>query len=122
MMRRGIIGALLAIAMLAAMAPSAAADPSANNTNVQYRTFTCADGNTYTGTYVGISANFLLVGTTNTFVITTFTEYLPTGPETFNYGVKGFDPSQLVTCSYRDPAGIYNVFSGFITPADTLPH
>ena len=98
----------------------AGADPgtSGNNPQVQYRTFSCDDGNTYSAGFVGVApGNFFLVGTTSMFVLKVFTEYLPSGEvKTFNYGIPGFDWSELITCSYTDPAGIRNVFSGFITP------
>ena len=51
------------------------------------------------------------------FAIKVFTEYFPEGgSKTFNYGIPGFDPGTLVTCSYTDPLGVLNVFSGFFTP------
>ena len=94
------------------------ADPAAANPQVQYRTFSCDNGQTYDGAFVGVApGNFLLVGTTSMFAIKVFTEYFPTGgSETFNYGSPGFDAGSLITCSYTDPTGILNVFSGFITP------
>jgi hypothetical protein len=70
--------------------------------------------------FVGVApASFLLVGTTDVFVIKTFTEYTAPGGQvifTHDSGIKGFDPSTLIACHYTDAAGIYNVFSGFITP------
>jgi hypothetical protein len=51
------------------------------------------------------------------FAIKVFTEVFPSGEvKTFNYGIPGFDPSSLVTCSYTDPQGVFNIFSGFLTP------
>jgi hypothetical protein len=101
-------------------AAPAIADPGSNNPQAQYRAFYDDHGNTYMGVYVGVApANFLLVGTTNVFATKTFTEYAyPGGPviATYNTGINGFDPSTLITCHYTDPAGIYNVFTGFITP------
>jgi hypothetical protein len=108
---------LLVLAGALATVASASAEPGNNNPNIEYRTFSCSNGVTYTGGFVGISANFFLVGSTNVFVFKEFTTYLPSGPETFNYGIKGFDPSTLLTCSYTDPDGNYNVLQGFITPA-----
>ena len=108
-----LVGALMAFTVT-----SASADPGSNNPKVQYRTFSCDDGILYSAGFVGVApGNFLLVGTTSIFVLKVFTEYLPSGEvKTFNYGIPGFDPSALITCSYTDPAGIRNVFSGFITP------
>jgi hypothetical protein len=95
---------------------AARAEPGANNPQVQYRTFSCDDGNTYSGGFVGsASADFFLVGSTNTFAIKVFTEYLPSGPKTFYTGIQGY-PGPLITCTYTDPQGIFNVFSGFFTP------
>jgi hypothetical protein len=95
---------------------SASADPGSNNPQVQYRTFTCDNGNTYSGGFVGFaSADFFIVDSTTTFAIKVFTEYLPSGPVTFYTGIQGY-PGPLVTCSYTDPQGILNVFSGFLTP------
>jgi len=100
---------------------SASADPGGNNPQVQYRTFSCDNGITYyNAVFVGFaSGSFLLSDSTNVFAVKVFTEYTSPGGEviaTFNYGIPGFDPSELITCSYTDPEGIYNVFSGFITP------
>jgi len=102
---------------LAAATP-AGADPgtSGHNPQTQYRTFSCDDGHTYTGGFVGnAAANFFIAGTTNTIAIKIFTEYLPAGPKTFSTGIQGY-PGPLVTCWYTDPQGIFNVFSGFFTP------
>jgi hypothetical protein len=120
-MRRRLGVGLLALVLASMIAlPVASADPGSNNPIVQYRTFFCDNGNTYNGAFVGVApANFLLVGTTNMFELKVFTEYTAPGGQvikTFNTGINGFDPSTLVTCHYTDPAGIYNVFSGFITP------
>lgn len=116
-MKRLALAFVLA-ALMGFSVASASADPGSSNPKVQYRTFSCDDGNTYSAGFVGVApGNFFLVGTTNMFVLKVFTEYLTSGEvKTFNYGIKGFDPSELITCSYTDPAGIRNVFSGFITP------
>jgi hypothetical protein len=97
---------------------SASADPGANNPIVQYRSFSCDNGATYRAGFVGVApGNFFLVDTTSVFVLKVFTEIFPDGTtETFNYGIPGFDPGSLVTCSYTDPQGVRNVFSGFLTP------
>jgi len=95
---------------------SASADPG-SSPQVQYRTFSCDNGNTYSGGFVGFaSADFFVGGTTNTFAIKVFTEFLPSGPKTFYTGIQGY-PGPLVTCSYTDPQGIFNIFSGFFTPS-----
>jgi hypothetical protein len=108
---------VLAGVLTAFTVASASADPGSNNPQVQYRTFSCDNGNTYSGGFVGFaSADFFVGGTTNTFAIKVFTEFLPSGPKTFYTGISGFDPSTLVTCSYTDPQGIFNIFSGFWTP------
>jgi hypothetical protein len=108
---------VLAGALLAFTVSSASADPGSTNPQVQYRTFTCNNGNTYSGGFVGIApADFFIVGTNDTFAIKIFTEFLPSGPKTFYTGISGFEPSALVTCSYTDPQGIFNIFSGFLTP------
>jgi hypothetical protein len=96
----------------------AKADPGGNNPKVQYRTFSCDDGNRYDAGFVGPSASFFIVDSTSVFAIKIFTEIFPDGTvKTFNYGIRGFDPSTLLTCSYTDPQGVLNVFSGFITPS-----
>jgi hypothetical protein len=108
---------VLAGVLLAFTVASASANPGSNNPQVQYRTFSCDDGNTYSGGFVGFaSADFFIIGSTSTFAIKIFTEFLPSGPLTFYTGISGFDPGTLVTCSYTDPQGIFNIFSGFLTP------
>jgi hypothetical protein len=115
-MRRFVFLLVAAAALMALTVAPASADPGSNNPQVQYRTFTCDNGNTYSGGFVGIApADFFIDGSTNTFAIKVFTEFLPSGPETFYTGIQGY-PGPLVTCSYTDPEGIFNVFSGFFTP------
>jgi hypothetical protein len=115
-MKRFIPLLVIACALMAFTTASASAD-AGSSSKVQYRTFSCDNGNTYTGGFVGFAAaDFFIVGTTETFAIKVFTEFLPSGPKTFYTGVSGFNPSTLVTCSYTDPQGIFNVFSGFLTP------
>lgn len=112
-----VAAGLLELALAAAITvPGASADPGRNNKNLQVRTFTCDDGNTYTGTFVGLPANFNLVGSTNVFAMKILTLYLPSGAVTYNYGIKGFASSPLISCSYTDPAGVFTTFSGWITP------
>jgi hypothetical protein len=110
---------LLALVLAAVIAvPVASADPGTNNPNVQLRTIDCDNGHSYDVGFVSpVSGTFFFVGSTNTFAIKVFTVD-PGGAneQTFNYGIKGFDPSSLLTCSYTDPEGVFNVFSGFITP------
>jgi hypothetical protein len=114
-MRRFLLLLVVAGALMAFAVAPASADPG-SNPQVQYRTFTCDNGNTYSGGFVGFaSADFFIVGSTTTFAIKIFTEYLPSGPTTFYTGIQGY-PGPLVTCSYTDPQGIFNVFSGFFTP------
>jgi hypothetical protein len=117
-MNRLVLALALVGVLLGFGAAAVSADPGSNNPKAQYRTFSCDDENTYSAGYVGVApGNFFLVGTTSMFVLKVFTEYLPSGEvKTFNYGIPGFDPSELITCSYTDPAGTYNVFSGFVTP------
>jgi hypothetical protein len=94
---------------------SASADPGSNNPQVQYRTFTCDNGNTYSGGFVGFaSADFFINGTTSTFAIKVF-KVFTSPPQTFYTGIQGY-PGPLITCSYTDPQGIFNIFSGFLTP------
>ena len=51
------------------------------------------------------------------FALKFFTTISASGEvQTFNYGIKGFDPSTLLTCSYTDPSGAFNIFEGFLTP------
>lgn len=107
-----LAGLLLSVAVAAA-----SADPGSNNPNVQYRTFSCDNGNSYNAGFVGPSASFFLTDSTSMFVIKVFTEYFPSGgSKTFNYGINGFDQGSLLTCWYTDPQGVYNVFQGFFTP------
>lgn len=115
-MKRFLLLVVFVSALIAFTVASAAADPGSSNPQVQYRTFTCDNGNTYSGGFVGFaSADFFIAGTTSTFAIKVFTEFLPSGPKTFYTGIQGY-PGPLVTCSYTDPQGIFNVFSGFFTP------
>jgi hypothetical protein len=117
-MKRLVLSLVLAGVLLGVTAASASADPGSNNPQVQYRTFTCDNGNTYNAGFVGVApGNFFLVDSTSMFAIKVFTEVFPSGEvKTFNYGIPGFDPSSLITCSYTDPQGVFNIFSGFITP------
>jgi hypothetical protein len=118
------LAAVTLIALTATLATTVAvapADPGSSNPKAQYRTFSCDNGVTYSNAvFVGFaSGSFLLSDSTDVFAIKVFSEYTAPGGEliaTFNYGIPGFDSSSLITCSYTDPEGIYNVFSGFITP------
>lgn len=118
-MKRTLATAALTFALAGlAIAPTASADPGPGNPKVQQRTFTCDDGRTYDAVFVGPSASFLIDNSTSVLALKVFTEYFPDGTtKTFNYGIRGFDPASLVTCSYTDPQGVRNVFSGFFTPA-----
>jgi hypothetical protein len=118
-MRRFAVSLVLVGVLAALTAGSVGADPGSNNPNVQYRTFSCNNGHSYDAGFVGNGpSTFFLVGSTSMFQMKVFTEIFPDGTvKTFNYGIKGFDPNLLVTCSYTDPAGVFNVFSGFFTPA-----
>jgi hypothetical protein len=117
-MKRFVVLLAVASAMMALTVASASAN-AGSSPQAQYRTFTCDNGNTtttYTGGFVGFAAaNFFIVGTTDTFAIKVFTGFLLSGPKTFYTGIQGY-PGPLVTCSYTDPKGIFNVFSGFFTP------
>lgn len=121
-MNHKIMGTAIAglglITALAVSAGPAAADPGPNNPNAQYRTFTCDDGNAYNGGYVGPGgARFFLVDSTSVFAVKIFTEFFPNGStKTFNLGINGVGHGPLITCSYTDPQGVFNIFSGFITP------
>jgi hypothetical protein len=117
-MNRLVLSLVLAGVLLGFTAASASADPGSNNPQVQYRTFSCDNGNTYSAGFVGVApGNFFLVDSTSVFAIKVFTEVFPSGEvKTFNYGIPGFDPSSLVTCQYTDPQGVFNIFSGFLTP------
>jgi hypothetical protein len=118
-MRHLVTAGLMALSLIGlASSPAASADPGTGNPQVQYRTFSCDDGNTYTATFVGFaSGSFLLQDSTTVFAIKVFTEYFPSGEvKTFNYGYRGFDASTLLTCQYTDPQGVFNLFSGFFTP------
>ncbi len=119
-MKRFVLALALVCAVFAVSAASASADPGSNNPKVQYRTFQASDGNTYMGAFVGVGpASFLLVGTTNVFAIRSFTEYTAPGGQVLfskQYGTQGIDPGTLITGWYTDPKGVYNVFTGFITP------
>jgi hypothetical protein len=107
---------LVLVGVLCGFTVASASADAGSSPQAQYRTFTCDNGNTYTGGFVGFAAaNFFIVGTTDTFAIKVFTEFLPSGPKTFYTGIQGY-PGPLVTCSYTDPQGIFNVFSGFFTP------
>jgi hypothetical protein len=116
-MKRFVLLLVLAGALMAFAVASASADPgtSGNNPQVQYRTFTCDNDQTYSGGFVGFAAaDFFINGTTRTFAIKVFTVF--TSPQqTFYTGIQGY-PGPLITCSYTDPQGIFNVFSGFFTP------
>src|SRR5215468_8021678 len=99
-MKRFVLLLVLAGALTAFSVPSAGADPSTsgNNPQVQNRTFTCDNGQTYNGGFVGnAAANFFISGTTSTFAIKVFTEFT-SPPKTFNTGIQGY-PGPLITCS-----------------------
>jgi hypothetical protein len=116
-MKRLVLLLVLAGALMALTVASATADPgtSGKNPQVQYRTFTCDNGQTYSGGFVGFaSADFFINGTTSTFAIKVFTVFT-SPPQTFYTGIQGY-PGPLITCSYTDPQGIFNIFSGFLTP------
>lgn len=117
----GVLGSLVVTLALGGMIalPVARADPGDDNSRVQYRIFTCDNGESYDAGFVGVaSGSFFLVDSTSVFAIKVFTEVLPLGEvKTFNYGIAGFDPSTLVTCSYTEPQGVLNIFSGFFTPS-----
>jgi hypothetical protein len=117
-MKRPVLLLMLVGVLFGFTVASASADPGSDNPIVQYRTFTCDNGNTYSAGFVSpFSGNFFIVDSTRTFAIKVFTEIFPDGTsETFNYGIPGFDPSSLVTCSYTDPQGVLNIFKGFFTP------
>ena len=117
-MKRLVLLLVLARILFGFAVASASADPGASNPQVHYRTFSCDNGNTYSGGFVGFaSGSFFVIDSTTVFAIKVFTEYFPEGgSKTFNYGIPGFDPGTLVTCSYTDPLGVLNVFSGFFTP------
>jgi hypothetical protein len=116
-MKRLVLLLIVAGALMAFAVASTSANPgtSGNNPQVQYRTFTCDNGQTYSGGFVGFAAaDFFINGTTSTFAIKVFTEFT-SPPKTFYTGIQGY-PGPLITCSYTDPQGIFNVFSGFFTP------
>ncbi len=118
-MQRSLAVAVLASSLVSAIAvPAASADPGSTNPVVQYRTLTCSDGRTYQAGFVGPGADFFLVASTDVYVLKELTLYFPGGgSETFDYGIKGFDNSQLVDCWYTDPQGVFTVGQGFFTPA-----
>jgi hypothetical protein len=117
-MKRLVLLLVLVGVLFGLTVASANADPGSNNPVVQYRTFSCDNGNTYNAGFVGPSGSFFIVDSTGVFAIKVFTEIFPDGTaKTFNYGIPGFDPSTLVTCSYTDPQGVFNIFQGFFTPS-----
>ena len=73
---------------------------------------------TYDAAFIGVApGNFLLGNTSSVFVLKVFSLIWPSGEQkTYNYGLPGFTDKPLLTCSYVDPQGLLNVFSGFITP------
>jgi hypothetical protein len=118
MMRRMLGIVVLALGLASVLAPPvASADPGTNNPQVKYRSFSCDNGKTYNAGFVGPSGSFFLADSTSVFAIKIFTEVLPSGEtKVFNYGLPGFNSNSLVTCSYTDPQGVFNIFSGFFTP------
>ncbi len=118
-MKRPLAVAVLASVLVSAVAvPAVSADPGGTNPIVQYRTLTCSDGHAYQAGFVGPGADFFLVGSTSVYVLKQLTLYFPGGgSQVFDYGIRGFDASQLVTCWYTDPQGVYTVGEGFFTPA-----
>src|SRR5512133_3649589 len=91
-LRKRLLRVLLAAAAASLVAaPVASADPSSNNPQVQYRTFSCDNGQTYSAAFVGPASNFLLLDSTSMFVIKVFTEIFPSGEtKTFHYWTPGF--------------------------------
>ena len=120
-MNHKIMGVTIAgaglIAALALSAAPAAADPGPHSPQAQPRTFTCDDGNTYTGGFVGnAQADFYVDGSTKTFAIKRLTIFDPSGTQIFNTGINGFDTKPLTTCTYTNPEGVFHKIEGFFTP------
>jgi hypothetical protein len=116
-MKRFALLLALAGALTTFSVTAASADPGTggNNPKVQFRTFTCNNGQTYAGGFVGpFAANFFINGTTSTFAIKEFI-VLTSPTQTFRTGIQGY-PGPLIMCSYTDPQGISNDLFGFITP------
>ena len=109
---------VVVLALATGIALPVASAGGGSSPRAQFRTFSCDDGNTYTGGYVSpVSGEFFLVDSTSVFAFKIYTIYNPDGTvQRFNYGYRGFDPSTLITCSYIDPDGALDVFSGWITP------
>lgn len=119
-MNHKIMGVTIAgaglVAALALSAAPAAADPGPHSPQAQARTLTC-DGNTYTGGFVGnAQAAFYIDGTTSVFAIKQLIVFDPSGTQTFNTGINGFDTKPLTTCTYTNPEGIFHIAKGFFTP------
>jgi hypothetical protein len=103
-MKRFVLLLVLTGALTAFAVASASADPgtSGNNPRVQYRTFSCDNGQTYSGGFVGFAAaDFFVNRTRQTFAIKVFTVF-SSPPKTFYTGIQGY-PGPLITCSYTDP-------------------
>jgi len=118
MMRRPLSVALVVVASLSVAAAPAQAAPVTSSPKAQFRSFACDNGATYDAAFIGVApGNFLLINTSSVFVLKVFTLIWPSGKQkTYNYGLPGFTDKPLLTCSYVDPQGLLNVFSGFITP------
>ena len=107
------MGSALALGVIAGPAGAA----PTNSKNAFAGMAMCDNGQSYSAGFVGPSASFFLVDSTSKFVMKIFTEIFPDGTsKTFNYGIKGFDSKSLLTCSYTDPQGVFNIFQGFLTP------
>jgi hypothetical protein len=94
-MKRLLLLLILTTVLFGFSVASATADPSTSGSNpqTQFRTFTCSDGNTYSGGFVGFSsADFFIIGSTGTFAIKVFSEYTSPGGTliaTFPTGIQG---------------------------------
>ncbi len=118
-MRRLISAVALATIVAGSLAGPTSADPG-SSTNAQYRALPCSDGNSYRAWFVGPSASFHLAGSTSMYVLSSIAiSDSPSDPPFFvkDYGKAGVEPDSLVTCTYTDPQGLYNVLVGFFTPA-----
>ena len=104
------------------IAAPAVADPGSNNPNTVTRTLECDNGREVATTFAGENgSNFNVSIDQSVFVYQRIViDRLPIGPggadETDDRGIRGFDPSSLVTCTYTTPSGTFVTVIGFFTP------
>lgn len=112
--RRFVIAGVLASSMLLPAAGSVSADPPSSNKNANLITLSCGTAGTFDAV-IGAALQFLLVDSTNTFVVTSLTD-ATTGQRLFVVSGQQRKSNQ-VTCTFTSPSGRSFRATGFFTPS-----